>query len=92
MWRTAHAGKMGYHLRTEYNKQIIKIGNKPEEINTKGGTLDYGIVKNTYLLIKGSLGGPSKRLIKLTEPTRPKRGVPEAPQITYTSLESKQGR
>ena len=92
MWRTAHAGKMGYHLRTEYNKQIIKIGSKPEEINVKGGSLNYGFVKNTYLLIKGSLGGTSKRLVKLTEPTRPKKGILEAPQITYTSLESKQGR
>ena len=92
MWRTAHAGKMGYHLRTEYNKQIIKIGSKPEEIIIKGGFLNYGVVKNAYLLIKGSLGGPSKRLVKLTEPRRPKRGIPEAPQITYTSMESKQGR
>lgn len=92
MWRTAHAGKMGYHLRTEYNKQIIKIGSKPEEINVKGGALNYGAVRNTYLLIKGSVGGPSKRLIKLTEPARPNKGIQEAPQIAYTSLESKQGR
>lgn len=92
MWRTAHAGKMGYHLRTEYNKWLINIRNKPEEINVKGGFLDYGLVKNKFILIKGSIGGSRKRLIKLTQPTRPKRGVPEAPQIAYISLESKQGR
>ena len=92
MWRTAHAGKMGYHLRTEYNKWIIKIGSKPEEINVKGGFLDYGLVKNQFILIKGSIGGSRKRLIRLTDSIRPKKGIPEAPQIAYTSLESKQGR
>ena len=92
MWRTAHAGKMGYHTRTEYNKWVMKIGTKADEINVKGGFLKYGNVKNSYVLIKGSLGGPQKRLLMLTEAIRPKRKMPEAPQIAYTSTESKQGR
>ena len=92
MWRTAHAGKMGYNLRTEYNKWILKIGNKAEEINVKGGFLHYGLVRNSYIFVKGSLGGAQKRLVRLTEPIKPKKGVPAEPQITYVSLESKQGR
>ena len=92
MWRTAHAGKMGYHTRTEYNKWIMKIGVKAEEINVKGGFLNYGLVKNPYILVKGSLGGPQKRLLRLTDAIRQKKKMPEAPQITYTSIESKQGR
>ena len=91
MWRVAHAGKMGYHLRTEYNKLLVKIGSKPEEINVKGGFLNYGVVKNQYILVKGSIIGTSKRLVRFTYPTRQKKHL-EAPQITYTSLESKQGR
>ncbi len=91
MWRVAHAGKMGYHLRTEYNKWLIKIGNKAEEINTKGGFLHYGVVKNPYILVKGSIAGSQKRLIRFTEATRQGKNIPEAPQITYTSIESKQG-
>ena len=91
MWRVAHAGKMGYHLRTEYNKWLIKIGNKADEINVKGGFVHYGAVKNTYVMIKGSIAGPQKRLIRLTDSIRPKN-VLEAPQISYVSLESKQGR
>ncbi|MBI2650439.1 50S ribosomal protein L3 [Candidatus Woesearchaeota archaeon] len=91
MWRVAHAGKMGYHLRTEYNKWIVKIGNKAGDINAKGGFVNYGIVKNPYVLLKGSVSGVQKRLIRLTDTTRPKKNVPEAPQITYTSTESKQG-
>jgi len=91
MWRVAHAGKMGYHLRTEYNKWIMKIGNKAEEINSKGGFVNYGVVKNPYILLKGSVSGAQKRLIRLTDPIRPKRSIAEAPQITYISTESKQG-
>ena len=92
MWRTAHAGKMGFHLRTEYNKWILKIGSKADEVNVKGGFLNYGFVKNPYILVKGSVGGPQKRLIRFTDAIRPKKGVLEAPQITYISTESKQGR
>jgi len=92
MWRTAHAGKMGYHLRTEYNKWVVKIGNKIDEINVKGGYVNYGNVKNQYILVKGSIAGVQKRLIRFTEPVRPKKGVYDAPQISYTSTESKQGR
>lgn len=90
MWRTAHAGKMGYHLRTEYNKWLMKIGNNAEEINVKGGFINYGLAKNTYIFVKGSIAGPQNRLIRLTEPTRQKKSL-EAPQITYVSTNSKQG-
>ena len=93
MWRTAHAGKMGFHSRTEYNKRIIKIGSKPEDINPKGGFVSRGFIKNQYLLIKGSLSGAKKRLIRFTYASRPDKRVPqEAPEIVYTSIESKQGR
>ena len=92
MWRVAHAGKTGYNLRTEYNKLVIKIGNKADEIKTKGGLLHYGIVKSPFLIVKGSIGGAKKRLIRLTEAMKPRHSIGEAPQITYMSLESKQGR
>ncbi|MBI4143350.1 50S ribosomal protein L3 [Candidatus Woesearchaeota archaeon] len=90
MWRTAHAGKMGYHLRTEYNKWLIKVGNKPEEINANGGFINYGFVKNPYILVKGSIAGAKNRLIKMTMPTRQKINL-EAPQVSYISTHSKQG-
>jgi len=92
MWKVAQAGKMGYHLRTEYNKWLIKIGNKPEEVNLKGGFLRYGIVKNPYILVKGSMSGPVKRLIRFNRAIRQSKKIPsEAPAISYLSLESKQG-
>lgn len=92
MWRNPLAGKMGYHLRTEYNKWIFKISDKLEEINPKGGFINYGIVKNNYILLKGSVAGPKKRLITFIKATRPTKNVAtEAPSIEYVSLESKQG-
>ncbi len=90
-WPVAHAGQMGYHQRTEYNKWIVHIGEDPSKINPAGGFVHYGNVISPYLLIKGSLAGPAKRLIKLTTPLRPNKHIPkEAPSITHTSVASKQ--
>ncbi len=83
-------GKMGYHRRTHYNFKVIKIGDKPEEINPKSGFLRYGLIKNPYILIKGSIAGAAKRPIVLTPSIRCNK-QPQPTQITYISLESKQG-
>jgi len=86
MWKIAHAGRMGYHLRTEHNKWLLKIGNEIKEINPNGGFLSYGVIKNSFVLIKGSVSGPKKRLIRLNFPVRPDRKIPnEAPTIQYLS-------
>ena len=82
-------GKMGYHKRTDYNKWLVKIGDKVEEINPKGGLLQYGLVKNNYILVKGSIPGSRKRLIILTEPLRSKKDQQQV-EINYISQESKQ--
>jgi large subunit ribosomal protein L3 len=85
-WRVAKSGQTGYHQRFEHNKWLIKIGTKPEEINNKGGFKRYGIVKNPFILVKGSVAGPEKRLIMITRPVRPNKKIPkEAPSITYIS-------
>ncbi len=91
MWRVAHAGQMGYHQRTEYNKWIIRIDNEISKVNPKGAFPHYGIVNNAYLLIKGSVQGAQKRLVMLTKALRPDYKVPkEAPKIVSVNLESKQ--
>lgn len=86
-WTVPHAGQMGYHQRTEYNKWLLKIGTKPEEINKKSGYKHYGIVKNNYIILKGSVQGPSKRMIMITSPIRPnfKKVPSQAPVINYIS-------
>ncbi|MEK6904442.1 MAG: 50S ribosomal protein L3 [Nanoarchaeota archaeon] len=88
-WRVPQSGKMGYHARTEHNKLLVKINSKPNEINPKGGFVRYGLVKNDYILVKGSVPGPVKREVILTDPTRQIR-KDIVPEITYISLESKQ--
>lgn len=85
------SGQMGYHTRTEHNKKILKIGDNGDDIKMKGGFLQYGNVKNAYIMLKGSVPGPRKRLIRFNLAARPnKKFTKEAPQITYTSLNSKQ--
>ena len=86
------AGQMGYHQRTEYNKRVLKIGEKGEEITPSGGFPHYGNVRNSYVLIHGSIPGPTKRLISMRDSIRYKRGVKvEKPEISYISTTSKQG-
>ena len=90
-WPVAHQGQMGYHQRTEYNKHIIQIGDDPAKINPAGGFTGYGVVSAPYVLLKGSIPGPAKRLIKITTPLRANKHFPkEAPSVTYVSLASKQ--
>jgi large subunit ribosomal protein L3 len=90
-WPVAHAGQMGYHQRTEYNKWIVQIGDDPVKINPAGGFVQYGQVRSPYVVIKGSVPGPTKRLIKLTTPLRPNKHTPkEAPSIAHISVASKQ--
>ncbi|MBW2996064.1 50S ribosomal protein L3 [Candidatus Woesearchaeota archaeon] len=82
-WRVAKAGQLGFQQRTELNKWLLKIGDKPEEANPKSGFKRYGLIKNPYILLKGSIGGATKRLITLTDPIRPNRKHPaEAPAIS----------
>ena len=81
-------GQMGYHKRTEVNKRIMKMG-APDEINPSGGFTHFGVLKNEYLLVKGSIAGPQKRLIRLRHAVRI-TDAPKAPEIKYVSLESKQ--
>ncbi len=90
-WRVPRDGQMGYHTRTDINKRILKIGENPEEIAVKGDWLNYGKIKNPYILIKGSIPGPAKRLIRIRSAIRPPGKETGTPVIEHVSLESKQG-
>ncbi|HID28132.1 MAG TPA: 50S ribosomal protein L3 [Methanosarcinales archaeon] len=90
-WTVPQLGQTGYHQRTEYNKRILKIGKNGIEVTPKGGFLNYGIVRNEYVMLKGSIPGPVKRLIRIRQAIRPYSELKSAPEIKYISLESKQG-
>jgi large subunit ribosomal protein L3 len=85
------AGQMGFHQRTELNKTIIKVGENGEEVTPSGGFIRYGKVVNTYILIYGSIPGPSKRMIRIRDAAR-YHGKTYKWEINYLSTASKQGR
>jgi archaeal ribosomal protein L3 len=93
MYSIPRAGQMGYHQRVEYNKRILKIGKDGKDVTVKGGYIRYGEVNGPYVIISGSIAGTEKRLVRLRAPARPPTEVPEAaPQVTYISVESPQGK
>jgi large subunit ribosomal protein L3 len=90
-WRVPQLGQMGYHQRTEFNKRLMFIGNDGAEITPDGGFPGYGLVRNQYVLIKGSVPGPIKRMVRMRHAVRPGMNHVKAPEFLYVSKESKQG-
>ncbi len=85
-------GQTGYHQRTEYNKRILSIASAEDKaITPAGGFLHYGEVNSEYVLIKGSIPGPSKRLVRFRDATRADNKAAHPYEITYVSTASKQG-
>lgn len=89
MYTVPRAGQMGFAQRVEFNKRILKVGKGGEGVNPKGGFLKYGVIKGPYLLLKGSIPGPVKRLVRLRLGVR-SPGKIQLPKITFYSLVSQQ--
>ncbi len=71
-FRAPMAGQTGYQTRVSYNNLILDVGKiKEKDITKKGGFDHYGVLKNNYLILKGSVPGPRKRGIVLTSALRP---------------------
>jgi len=85
------AGQVGYHQRTEYNKRVVRIGEDGKEITPAGGFMHYGDVRNPWVMVHGSIPGPTKRLIRLREPVRFHGESVGKVEVTYISTASKQG-
>jgi len=77
-YTVARAGQRGYFHRTEVNKKIYRLGkgsdNKSgstqfdvteKSINPLGGFHHYGMVREDFIMIKGTTAGPRKRVITL---------------------------
>ncbi|MEM3839195.1 MAG: 50S ribosomal protein L3 [Candidatus Micrarchaeaceae archaeon] len=92
LYTVPHSGHMGYNYRTELNKRILKIGTAADSasVNVKGGFTNFGVVKNDYIVVDGSVPGPAKRMLRIRKALR-SREKPKAPQINYISIASKQG-
>ena len=90
MYSVPRAGQMGFAQRTEYNKEILKIGDNGADVTPKGGFLHYGPIKTEFTLLRGTVPGPANRLVALRTPARG-RISGEAPKMEMISLASKQG-
>ncbi len=73
MYTVPRAGQMGFHQRVEYDKRIMIMGNTNEnnlKINPEGGYKHFGVVKGDFIILKGSVPGTYRRLIKLRSQIR----------------------
>jgi len=70
-FRVAQAGQMGMFTRIIYNNKILEIGRiSDKNINPKSGWKHYGNIQTEYVILKGSVQGPCKRQVLLTQPLR----------------------
>lgn len=106
MFSVPRAGQNGYHHRTEMNKKIYRIGGKDEatsgstpfdlsekKITPMGGFPHYGIVKDDFVMVKGSTPGVKKRVITLRKSllTHTKRSALEKVSLKFIDTSSKFG-
>lgn len=97
----ARAGQNGYHHRTEMNKKIYRIGKAGDkssattatDLTTKsitplGGFPHYGVVTNDWLLLKGCIVGPKKRVVTLRKSIRPNTSILAREEITLSFIDT----
>jgi len=68
MYTVPRAGQRGFHQRVEYNKRIMIMSNTDKnefKINPSGGFKHYGLVNGDFVVLKGSVPGTYRRLVKL---------------------------
>ncbi len=73
MYTVPRAGQMGLHQRVEYNKRIMIMSNTDKDeikINPQGGYKHFGNVKGDFIILKGSIPGTYRRMIKLRSQIR----------------------
>lgn len=100
------AGQCGYHHRIEFNKKIYKIGRGNDKKNATteydltekkitplGGFPHYGEVNEDYVMIKGCVIGPKKRVITMRKCILPqtRRWQMEKVSLKFIDTSSKFG-
>jgi large subunit ribosomal protein L3 len=70
-FRVPMAGQLGLFSRVHYNFNVISSGNiKEKNINPKQGFKHFGNIKFSYIILAGSVQGPTKHPVLLTSPLR----------------------
>jgi large subunit ribosomal protein L3 len=73
MYTVPRAGQRGFHQRTEYDKRIMIMSNTAKNefnVNPEGGFKHFGYVNGDFIILKGSVPGTYRRLIKLRSQIR----------------------
>ncbi len=84
-------GQTGFHKRTSFNNEILRIGERGEEITPSGGFTNYGIIRGDYVILWGSIPGTVKRPVRLRFAIRPKKShMGKVTAVSYISTTSKQ--
>ena len=69
-YRVPRAGQMGFHRRTERVKRVMRVLHDGHEVSETGAIAHYGLLRGDFVIMEGSLPGPSKRLIVFRKPLR----------------------
>lgn len=64
-------GRLGFNSRVEYNKFVFRVIKDSEEANIPSGYKRYGNMKDSAVILKGSVPGSTGRLIMLRKAIRP---------------------
>jgi len=107
-FQVPRAGQDGYHHRTEINKKIYRIGKNAKEdphgamtqadltekaITPMGGFAHFGEVTQDWVMIKGTVAGPKKRILTLRKSLLPQcsRKATEKIELKFIDTASKFG-
>jgi len=105
-WTVPRAGQRGFHKRTVANKKIYRIGKADDpkngstdfditekRISPMGGFPHYGVVNEDFVMLKGCIPGPKKRVINLRKALFPQtsRSALEQVKLKFIDTSSKRG-
>jgi len=107
-FQVPRAGQDGYHHRTEINKKIYRIGKSVKDdphgartgadltdksITPMGGFSHYGEVTQDWIMVRGTVMGPRKRLITMRKSLLPQmsRRATEKIELKFIDTSSKMG-
>jgi large subunit ribosomal protein L3e len=107
-FQVPRAGQNGYHHRTEINKKIYRIGKNAKEdpnsattqndltekgITPMGGFAHFGEVTQDWVMVKGTVAGPKKRILTLRKSLLPQvsRKATEKIELKFIDTSSKFG-
>ena len=102
-FQVPRSGQRGYHHRTEINKKIYRIGKSLKDdpanartdndltekaITPMGGFSHYGEVNEDWVMLKGTVMGPRKRLITLRKSLLPQVSRKALEKVTLKFIDT----